>query len=231
MTSPALEPSSAAWLIRHGESVANAGGPVTSFSQIALTPRGHQQAELFAARFHELSPDPPTLIVLSPYLRARQTAEPFLRRFPQVPSEVWPVQEFTYLDPVATHGLNDTERDPFYADYWGRNDPDYRAADSAESFTAFLDRVRDTLRRLSAHPCGRRVAIFTHGYFMQAVRLLLLFPELTDQSMMSASRRLNDAEPIANTEVLELRLAAGKVTALAQEHITTRTFEPIHPTP
>ena len=119
MSSEEARDTSIAWLIRHGESVANAGGAVSSFSEIPLTARGRQQAELFAARFDELSADPPTLIVQSPYLRARQTAEPLIRRFAGVPVETWPVQEFTYLDPAATNGLNEAGRMPFYAGVLG----------------------------------------------------------------------------------------------------------------
>ncbi|MDP9039923.1 MAG: histidine phosphatase family protein [Acidobacteriota bacterium] len=151
MTPTHPSPASTAWLIRHGESVANAGGPVTSFSEIALTPRGHQQAEIFARRFDRISPHPPTRIVQSPYLRARQTAHPLICRFPDAPVETWPIHEFTYLDPDATQGLNETQRAPFYARYWDRDDPQF-ANPGAESFTHFLDRVREMLARLAALP-------------------------------------------------------------------------------
>ena len=222
---------STVWLIRHGESVANAGGAVTSFSEIPLTALGEEQAQMFADRFDELSPEPPTLIVRSPYLRARQTAEPLMARFPQVPVETWPVQEFTYLDPAATYGLNEAERAPFYASYWDQDSPDFANPGGAESFTHFMGRVRGSLSRFAALPAGARVAVFTHGYFMQGARLALLFPALSDQAMMSASRTLNDNEPIANTEILELRVIEGDIRTMGQEHITPLTLERVisHP--
>lgn len=214
-----------AWLIRHGESAANAGLPVSDFAQIPLTPLGHKQAEMLAARFHEISPEPPTLIVQSPYLRARQTAEPTIRRYPDVPVETWPVFEFTYLDPVASIGLNEVQRSPLYARYWERDDPSFRDKNGAESFSDFMNRVRDMFRRLERMPAGERVAIFCHGYLMQAVRLLLLFPERPDRAMMSESRILNDNEPIANTEILELCIEDGRTQLLGQGHITPLTLE------
>ena len=33
------------------------------------------------------------------YLRTQQTAQPTIERFPEVPVAVWPIQEFTYLEP------------------------------------------------------------------------------------------------------------------------------------
>ncbi|WP_241212739.1 MULTISPECIES: hypothetical protein [unclassified Sphingomonas] len=36
----------------------------------------------------------PSLIVTSPYLRTRQTAQATIQRFPTVPVEVWPIEEF-----------------------------------------------------------------------------------------------------------------------------------------
>ena len=220
-----VHPDTTAWLIRHGESAANAGLPVSDFTQIPLTELGHQQAEIFAARFHELSPDPPTLIVRSPYLRARQTAEPFIQRFPEIPVETWPVYEFTYLDPVVSAGLNERERGPLYARYWQHDDPHYREPNGAESFTDFMNRVRNMFHRLEQLPPGNRVAVFCHGYLMQAVRLLLLFPQRSDHSMMSESRILNDTAPIPNTDILELRIQNGRTRLLGQEHITPLTLE------
>jgi phosphohistidine phosphatase SixA len=44
-----------------------------------------------AARWTEV----PGLIVTSPYLRARQTAAPTIERFAKVPTEIWPIREFT----------------------------------------------------------------------------------------------------------------------------------------
>lgn len=82
--------------IRHGESAANAGGASSDPALIALTERGKAQAQAIAQSFEAA----PELIVMSPFIRAQDTAAPTLRKFPGVPVEVWPVEEFTYLSPA-----------------------------------------------------------------------------------------------------------------------------------
>lgn len=107
------------WLIRHGESISNANLPTGDPSQSSLTELGAAQAEQIVGAFE----DAPDLFVISPYLRAQQTAVPTLTRFPHIPQEIWPVHEFTYLNPTRYHGTIGTDRWPFAAAYWERNDP------------------------------------------------------------------------------------------------------------
>jgi hypothetical protein len=78
--------------IRHGQSTGNAGIPCHDLALLELTELGHKQAREVAASWTET----PSLIVTSPYLRTHQTAAPTIERFPNVPVEVWPIQEFTY---------------------------------------------------------------------------------------------------------------------------------------
>jgi len=79
--------------IRHGESTGNAGVPCHDLGAIELTELGQEQAREVAASWIEA----PALIVTSPYTRTQQTAAPTIARFPGVPVEVWPIEEFTYL--------------------------------------------------------------------------------------------------------------------------------------
>ncbi|MBV9692045.1 MAG: histidine phosphatase family protein [Ktedonobacteraceae bacterium] len=86
------------WFIRHGESEANAGLPTLFPMKTALTSNGIKQAEYIAQSF----PRPPSLIITSKYIRAWQTAQPTVKRYPQarlVHPDDWPVHEFTYLSP------------------------------------------------------------------------------------------------------------------------------------
>lgn len=219
------EQSACAWLIRHGQSTANAGAATSDSAAIPLTALGEQQAAIFAEHIQEHLGAPPTLIVHSPYLRARQTAEATIARFPTVPVEVWPIQEFTYLDPATVAEMDERQRIPLYTRYWERGDPYYRDGGGAESFADFIQRIRDMHHRLSLAPDAARIAVFTHGYIMQATRLLLLFPAMSLEEMMPAIRSLNDRIPIANTEVLELKIAAGRIAPLGQEHIAPATTE------
>jgi probable phosphoglycerate mutase len=103
------------FLIRHGESESNAGLPSADPGSAPLTADGHRQAGQIA----RVLADAPALIVTSPYLRARQTAQPTISRFPAAACQEWPVQEFTYLGDL--HGQQRTstagERQPYTQAY------------------------------------------------------------------------------------------------------------------
>src|SRR5689334_15812065 len=118
------------WLIRHGESESNAGLPTSDTSRIALTPRGLAQAECVAAAFTRA----PSLIVVSPYLRAKQSAQPTIARFPQARVEEWQVHEYTYLSLVSRHNTTPHGRRPLIDAYWERCDPQFVDGEGAESF-------------------------------------------------------------------------------------------------
>lgn len=157
------------WLIRHGESAANAGLATRSPVSIPLTETGQRQATQAAATF-TVAPD---LIVTSPYLRAQQTAEPTIRRFPSARVEEWPVEEFTYLSLEHLNETTGVERRPFVKEYWDRCDADYCDGPTAESFIAFIQRAKTTIDHLVQLPF-RRVAVFSHGQFVRAIMWLVL---------------------------------------------------------
>src|SRR3546814_13638986 len=94
--------------IRHGENTGNAGVPCHDLATIALTERGHEQARAVAASWTQA----PALIVTSPYTRTRQTAAPTIPRFPGLPVEVWPIAEFTYLQPARSPGTRGAQQMP-----------------------------------------------------------------------------------------------------------------------
>lgn len=152
------------WFIRHGESVSNADLPTRHPAESELTARGHEEAALIAGAFTEA----PDLIVVSSYVRARETAVPTLNRFPHVPVVTWPVHEFSYLDPERYSGTTGTERGPFAQAYWERNDPWEEEGGGGESFAALLARVQETLQLARAQTAGF-VVVFSHGLFLRAL--------------------------------------------------------------
>ena len=178
------------FLIRHGESESNAGLPSADPGSAPLTPDGHRQARQIA----RVLPDVPALIVTSPYLRARQTAQPTISRFPATACQEWPVQEFTYLGDL--HGRTSTaaERQPWARAYWDQADP-HHASPGAESFTDLLQRTAGFLDRLGALRSGP-VVVFTHGLFMRAVAWSLLTGITTPgQDQMRSFRRFASQLP------------------------------------
>jgi 2,3-bisphosphoglycerate-dependent phosphoglycerate mutase len=202
-------------LVRHGQSVANAGGIPPDHITNPLTELGHTQAKAFAESFSCT----PTLFLHSPYLRTRQTAEPLLQRFPEVPVEQWPIHEFTFLEPSLHKGKSEEQQLPHIQKYWERDDPAYLDGPGSESFTLFLGRARDTIKRLSRMDTGGCVVVFTHGLMMQAFRLLLLFPGATDAELMSNFRRFHFSNFIENTEPIELEVTNGHLRLGGQEHL------------
>jgi 2,3-bisphosphoglycerate-dependent phosphoglycerate mutase len=203
-------------LVRHGQSLANAGGAPPDHTTNPLTELGHAQAQAFA----EGLSCTPTLFLQSPFLRARQTADPLLQRFPNVPVEEWPIHEFTYLEPARHNGTNEEQQMPHILKYWERPNPAHVAGPGAESFTQFLDRTREAIRRLADIASDGCVVVFTHGFVMQAIRLLLLFPQATDAELMSNFRRFHSVHLIENTESIELEAFNGQLRMVGQPHLT-----------
>src|SRR5689334_7624246 len=132
------------WLIRHGESESNAGLPTADTSKIVLTQRGHAQAKSVAQAFAR----PPGLIVASPYMPAKPSAQPTIARFPQARVDEWQVHEYTYLSLASRHNSTLRGRQPLIEAYWDRCDPQYVDGDGAESFAALVARARQVLERI-----------------------------------------------------------------------------------
>ena len=187
-----------ATFIRHGQSTGNAGVPSSDLASIALTELGHAQARAVAAAWIET----PALIVTSPYLRTQQTAAPTIARFPGVPVEVWPIEEFTYMQPARWNGTRSAERMPYLERYWQTADPGYCDGDGAESFATLLCRAEAALTRLAAMPEGALAYVFGHGQFIQAVRSIVVDRELDDQAKMRGFWRAGAPPAIGNAELV-----------------------------
>lgn len=207
-------PPALTWLIRHGQSASNAGLPATGHDDVPLTELGLMQARALVDRLRQ----PPDLLILSPFLRARATAEPILARWPDTRCETWPIQELTYLSPARCVGTTSATRRPWIDDYWQRCDPDYCDAADAESFAAFLGRLRDFHRRLLALD-ARFVVAVGHGQFFCAY-LIALDKGFEGSAQWMRDYRLNEtARPMANCEVIELD--AGALLRARPLHLTT----------
>jgi phosphohistidine phosphatase SixA len=85
------------WLVRHGQSAANAGLATEHPATIALTTLGHKQSAQVAQQL----PRSPDWVAISPFQRTADSAAPCIARFPQVQVFTWPIQELTYLSPRA----------------------------------------------------------------------------------------------------------------------------------
>jgi probable phosphoglycerate mutase len=151
------------WFIRHGESISNANLPTRHPAASEVTAKGEWEAAQTARAF----PQAPELIVVSPFIRAKQTAVPTQRRFPHTPTVEWPIHEFTYLHPERYNGTTGSQRGPWAQAYWERSDPFEEENGGGESFAAMMARVQEMRRRLQQIEAPF-VALFSHGLFLRA---------------------------------------------------------------
>ncbi|MDK2759181.1 MAG: histidine phosphatase family protein [Blastomonas fulva] len=192
--------------IRHGESTANTGLASADVASIALTQRGEGEASRIARDWSEV----PSLIVTSPFQRTKQTAAPTIARFPGVPVETWPIEEFTYLQPARWNGTASADRRPHVERYWTAADPAYCDGEGAESFGGFLRRVEATLARLAALPSTSLVYVFGHGQFIQAARTVVTGPDLDDTAQMRAFWRDGAPPLVANAQRVGFHRKEGR---------------------
>jgi probable phosphoglycerate mutase len=208
--------------VRHGESLANAGGVTNEPAGIPLTDRGRAEAQAFADALHI----PPDLFVSSPYARARDTAAPSAARYPHVPLEVWPVHEIASLAIARCVNTSSLQRLPWVEDHWDAADPMRCDGEGAESYAEFVTRVRAALAQLAAldlvhqskrgpaPECGTKqdvsaraeVIVFSHGQFMNGVLWEVGegSPPVTPETMRGF-RAFHIAAPIPNIGGFTLR--------------------------
>ena len=191
--------------VRHSQSTGNAGIPSPDLAAIDLTELGHDQARDIAVAWLE----PPTLIIVSPYLRTQQTAAPTIARFSSAPVEVWPVEEFTYLQPQRWNGTRSVDRLPYLERYWHVADPEYCDGEGSESFGSLLRRANAALERLAALPADALAYVFSHGQFIQAVRATVVEPDLDDRGKMLRFWRSGEPPEIANGQRVHFSRRSG----------------------
>ena len=186
------------WFVRHGESAANAGEATRDHRTIPLSQLGEEQARAVSIIIPR-----PQLIVTSPYLRARQTADPLMRLYPDVPVETWDcVHEFVYLSPRTCTGTTSAQRRPRVIAYWRHLDPDYVDGDDAESYQHLLKRIHQTIDRLRSRP-ESFIVVFSHAQFMRNLLLVMQEPDLTPREYM---QRFRKSATIRNGQIVEIRL-------------------------
>ena len=189
----------AIYLIRHAQSVGNIDGQTDSHASIELTELGHQQAEKLA----EILPQADK-IMISPYLRTLQTAQPLLNR-DGLEAEILQIQEFSYLSDLKCKGTTLSQRKPWVDAYWQDLDIDYLDADDAETFRNFYQRVqalRHLLKTIQADYQTENLMIFSHGQFLQLFKMLSEKDSALSADLMHEFRQNMLHQPIENTEFL-----------------------------
>ncbi|AQS87949.1 hypothetical protein AA101099_1476 [Neoasaia chiangmaiensis NBRC 101099] len=88
-------------------------------------------------------------------------------------------------------------------DYWRRCDPAFMDGAGAESFSAFLSRVR-LLRARLQDASEAFIVVFAHGQVMQALRLITAMPDADNGTVMALFPTYDRDNPIANIQVIVL---------------------------
>lgn len=207
-------PALTLWLVRHGESSINAGTWSTNPADARLTLLGQEQAQTAAVSVTET----PDLIICSPFIRAKESADYISKIWPTVPLNIWPIQELIYLSPTKMLPLSPAERKGRIADYWQKAEPFYRDGDDAESFANFLARVQQFHSQIIQQQGF--VVVVGHGLFFQAFQLGLTHGFEPTSDWIRLFRQYETNQPIKNSEWLKItRNSAGTLEVIASSPI------------
>ena len=178
------------WLIRHGQSAGNvaraaavaAGLPEIDLEvrdvDVPLSELGERQAAALGHWFASLpESDRPEVVLTSPYLRARQTAEAICQaglacdaRGPIV-DERFREREFGILDRLTTEGMRALH--PEQARHRQLLGKFYHRPPGGESWVDVVLRLRSALDTVSLHFADRRVLIVCHQVVVLCLRYIL----------------------------------------------------------
>jgi 2,3-bisphosphoglycerate-dependent phosphoglycerate mutase len=209
------------WLVRHGESAGNVAHQLAHSGgahrieiaeremEVPLSERGVEQS---AALGHWFAGFPrserPQVVLTSPYLRARHTAQLIIERGgvvpgapPAVSDERLREREFGILDRLTNLGIEQLH--PQQAEFRKALGKFYHRPPGGESWCDVILRLRSALDTLSLHYAKCRVLIVTHEVVVFCFRYLL---EDLDEARILEIDRQGD---VVNCGVTEYRYETG----------------------
>jgi broad specificity phosphatase PhoE len=152
------------WLIRHGESVWNAGGRWQGQADPGLSELGLAQAERVGQRLAALKP---AHLYTSDLRRCRETAAPLARALGR---EAIPRADLREIDIGTWSGLTRAEIEQAHPHEWARwqAGEDFKRG-GGESFADLTVRALTAVGELLAAHDGEDLAIVTHGGWIRCV--------------------------------------------------------------
>lgn len=178
--------------IRHGQSVANAGGITVPHDSIALSPLGHLQARTLADSLDLV----PSRVLVSTFSRTYETAKPFCQRVGIDAEAHALLDEFSSIDPALLIGMNGAQRRPIAEAYWDEADPSKRMGAGAETFDEFDSRVSRFLSHMDE--LADRTVIFGHGIWFGLLVWKMLGFTANGTEGMRRFRRFQIGLPLPN---------------------------------
>jgi broad specificity phosphatase PhoE len=201
------------WIVRHGESAGNvardaaeaAGKPMieiaTRDADVPLSTLGEHQATALGLWFGKMTPEEkPGVVLTSPYLRARRTAELALEAagidaedVSFVVDERLREKEFGILDRLTKVGIR--EKYPEQSEFYRVLGKFYFRPPGGESWCDIILRLRSVIDTLTRDCRRERVLIVSHQVVVNCFRYLL--ERMTEEQILAADR----AAEIANCSV------------------------------
>ena len=219
---PARWPSQL-WLVRHGQSAGNVArdaADAVGAHRIALSGRdvdvplsamGEEQAHGLGQWFARAT-DQPDVILVSPYLRARQTAELFKAAggcdagVGLCVDERLREKEFGILDGLTTAGVKVLQ--PEQAEFRRVLGKFYHRPPGGESWVDVIFRLRSLMDTVALHHAGKRVMIVAHQVVVLCLRYVI--ERLSEEELLAIDR----AGDVANCSVTEYAFEPGGDGAL-----------------
>jgi probable phosphoglycerate mutase len=211
------------WIVRHGQSAGNvardaahdAGLPVIDIAgrdmDVELSALGKRQSAALAQWFASMPADlRPTVVMVSPYLRARQTAALVGDAGGLHPDAAKPViderlreKEFGVLDRLTRSGI--AQRYPDQAEARSRTGKFYHRAPGGESWCDVILRLRSLLDTISLHYSqpGSRVLVVAHQVIVLCFRYLI--EQMTEEEILAIDAKGD----VANCGVTEYAMTTG----------------------
>jgi broad specificity phosphatase PhoE len=245
------------WIVRHGESAGNVARHAAEKAQlpavdiatrdcdVPLSTLGERQADALGAWFAALEPDRrPTVVLSSPYCRARDTANRVRAQFgaaapPLIFDERLREREFGILDRLTKHGI--AIHHPQQADLRQLLGKFYHRPPGGESWCDIILRLRSVIDSMSIEFADERVLIVCHSVVVLCFRYL--FERMTEDEILDIDRN----NEVANCSVTSYvndpaRGARGSAMSLEQfnfvaplemagERITLAPDDPVKPGP
>ena len=192
------------WLVRHGQSQGNVARDVADAAghheiaidirdvDVPLSELGLRQAEAAGRWFAALPREErPEVVLSSPYIRARQTAEAICKAGAlaggparTIVDERLREREFGIFDRLTTLGIR--ERFPEEAEHRARLGKFYHRPPGGESWADVILRLRSALNTINLHYSDRRVIVVCHQVVVLCMRYIL--EELDEAQILAIDR-------------------------------------------
>lgn len=218
------------WIVRHGESAGNvardaaeaAGHPMIDLPMrdvdVPLSEVGEQQSRALGRWFAQMPEEErPSVVLSSPYLRARETARLTLdaarldagNDIAFITDERLREKEFGVLDRLTKHGIR--QKYPEQAEIRSILGKFYHRPPGGESWCDVILRLRSVIDTITRDYRRERVLIVSHQVVVSCFRYL--FERMTEEEIMTIDREKN----VANCSVTsyEFDLTLGKHGKLA----------------